>query len=59
MNYKLFAEGVIFLMKRKTNTGVKLLSQVIDRMRMITDVSDENKNTANRESQASMISETN
>jgi tetratricopeptide (TPR) repeat protein len=26
MNYKLFAEGVIFLMKRKTKTGVKLLS---------------------------------
>ena len=26
INYKLFAEGVIFLMKRKTKTGVKLLS---------------------------------
>ena len=25
-NYKLFTEGVIFLMKRKTKTGVKLLS---------------------------------
>ena len=33
MNYKLFAEGVIFLMKRKTKTGVKLLTQVIERMR--------------------------
>ena len=25
-NYKLFTEGVIFLMKRKTKTGVKLLN---------------------------------
>jgi hypothetical protein len=25
-NYKIFTEGVIFLMKRKTKTGVKLLS---------------------------------
>lgn len=31
-NYKVFTEGVIFLMKRKTKTGVKLLSQVISRM---------------------------
>ena len=31
-NYRLFTEGVIFLMKRKTKTGVKLISQVIDRM---------------------------
>ena len=31
-NYKMFTEGVIFLMKRKTKTGVKLISQVVERM---------------------------
>lgn len=35
-NYKLFTEGVIFLMKRKTKTGVKLLTAVIDRMKIKT-----------------------
>ena len=38
-NYKLFTEGVIFLMKRKTKTGVKLLTQVIDRMKPIQNAS--------------------
>ena len=28
----MFTEGVIFLMKRKTKTGVKLITNVIDRM---------------------------
>ena len=28
----MFTEGVIFLMKRKTKTGVKLISQVVERM---------------------------
>lgn len=32
INYKNFTEGVIFLMKRKTKTGVKLLSSLIDRI---------------------------
>ena len=31
-NYKMFTEGVIFLMKRKTKTGVKLITQVVERM---------------------------
>ena len=63
MNYKLFAEGVIFLMKRKTKTGVKLLTQVIDRMKpqqvLPQKESDENQNTENlkpKESQTSLSS---
>jgi len=32
MNYKLFTEGVIFLMKRKTKTGVKMLGQLIEKL---------------------------
>lgn len=31
-NYKLFTEGVIFLMKRKTKTAVKLLTQVVEKL---------------------------
>jgi len=31
-NYKLFAEGVIFLMKRKTKTALKLLTQVAEKI---------------------------
>lgn len=31
VNYKIFTEGVIFLMKRKTKTGLKLISQVVER----------------------------
>ena len=33
VNYKMFTEGVIFLMKRKTKTGLKLISQLIDRLK--------------------------
>lgn len=47
VNYKLFAEGVIFLMKRKTKTGVKLLTQVIDRMK-----AKESKELENQENQS-------
>ena len=32
LNYKIFTEGVIFLMKRKTKTGLKLLSSLIEKM---------------------------
>lgn len=32
LNYKLFTEGVIFLMKRKTKTGLKILTQLIEKM---------------------------
>ena len=32
INYKIFAEGVIFLMKRKTKTGIKLLTSLIDKI---------------------------
>jgi tetratricopeptide (TPR) repeat protein len=32
INYKIFTEGVIFLMKRKTKTGIKLLSSLIERI---------------------------
>lgn len=32
VNYRIFTEGVIFLMKRKTKTGLKLITQLIDRM---------------------------
>lgn len=32
VNYKMFTEGVIFLMKRKTKTGIKLISNLIERM---------------------------
>ena len=32
-NYKMFTEGVIFLMKRKTKTGIKLISNLIERMK--------------------------
>lgn len=55
MNYKLFAEGVIFLMKRKTKTGVKLLSQVIDRMRTREKnelENQENENSSNKQHQS-------
>ena len=33
VNYKMFTEGVIFLMKRKTKTGLKLITQLIDRLK--------------------------
>ena len=33
VNYKMFTEGVIFLMKRKTKTGLKLITQLIDRIK--------------------------
>jgi tetratricopeptide (TPR) repeat protein len=33
VNYQMFTEGVIFLMKRKTKTGVKLISSLIERMK--------------------------
>lgn len=64
LNYKLFAEGVIFLMKRKTKTGVKLLTQVIDRMRARgPDEDTENKDPAvnckEADSQGSPVSEGN
>ena len=29
----MFTEGVIFLMKRKTKTGLKLITQLIDRLK--------------------------
>jgi hypothetical protein len=32
INYKIFTEGVIFLMKRKTKTGLKLLSTLVDKI---------------------------
>ena len=32
VNYRIFTEGVIFLMKRKTKTGLKLITSLIDRM---------------------------
>jgi len=31
MNYKVFTEGVIFLMKRKTKTGIKLLTSLVEK----------------------------
>ena len=37
VNYKMFTEGVIFLMKRKTKTGLKLISQLIDRLKPSTE----------------------
>lgn len=33
MTYKLFTEGVIFLMKRKTKTALKLICQVAERLK--------------------------
>lgn len=33
VNYKMFTEGVIFLMKRKTKTGVKLITSLVDRLK--------------------------
>lgn len=32
LNYKIFTEGVIFLMKRKTKTGLKLLTSLIEKL---------------------------
>lgn len=32
INYKIFTEGVIFLMKRKTKTGIKLLTGLIEKL---------------------------
>ena len=32
INYKIFTEGVIFLMKRKTKTGLKLLTSLIEKI---------------------------
>jgi hypothetical protein len=32
INYKIFTEGVIFLMKRKTKTGLKLLTSLVDKI---------------------------
>ena len=37
VNYKMFTEGVIFLMKRKTKTGLKLLTQLVDRLKPSTE----------------------
>jgi hypothetical protein len=31
-NYRIFTEGVIFLMKRKTKTGVKMITGLVERM---------------------------
>jgi hypothetical protein len=31
-NCRIFTEGVIFLMKRKTKTGLKLITQLIDKL---------------------------
>lgn len=36
LNYKMFTEGVIFLMKRKTKTGLKLITSLIERMKPST-----------------------
>lgn len=36
MNYKTFTEGVIFLMKRKTKTGIKLLTQLAEKLSQAT-----------------------
>lgn len=33
VTYKIFTEGVIFLMKRKTKTALKLICQVVDRLK--------------------------
>ena len=33
VTYKMFTEGVIFLMKRKTKTALKLICQVVDRLK--------------------------
>lgn len=33
VTYKLFTEGVIFLMKRKTKTALKLICQVVERLK--------------------------
>ena len=33
----MFTEGVIFLMKRKTKTGLKLISQLIERLKPAAD----------------------
>lgn len=32
INYKIFTEGVIFLMKRKNKTSIKLLSSLIEKL---------------------------
>lgn len=41
VNYKMFTEGVIFLMKRKTKTGLKLITSLIDRMKPPQNVPDQ------------------
>lgn len=44
VNYRIFTEGVIFLMKRKTKTGIKMISQLIERMPTTSkDDSDDNE----------------
>lgn len=32
LNFKTFTEGVIYLMKRKTKTGVKILTSLVEKL---------------------------
>lgn len=49
-NYRIFTEGVIFLMKRKTKTGVKMITSLVERIGKATannlesNVADPNQN---------------
>ena len=45
VTYKMFTEGVIFLMKRKTKTALKLICQVVDRLKPSGDAAN-NDNSA-------------
>jgi hypothetical protein len=31
-NYRIFTEGVIFLMKRKTKTAIKMINTLVERL---------------------------
>ena len=42
VNYKIFTEGVIFLMKRKTKAGLKLISSLADRFSKENNPNDRN-----------------
>lgn len=46
-NYRIFTEGVIFLMKRKTKTGVKMITSLVERIGKATANNLENNNQHN------------
>ena len=47
VNYKIFTEGVIFLMKRKTKAGLKLISNLADRFSKENNANDKNQSFEN------------